>query len=212
MNTSLLIKQGLPFSIPFFVLSFFFLGFGFPLLDLISFFLLLFGVTCFFFFRSPQVFLISNDHHILSPASGCVVEVSEVWESTFRKRVQVVKVFLSVFDVHLQRYPISGVVSYVNYSLGKFLDARSPLASSQNENNSIVIKDQNLSVLVRQISGFIARRIDTYSFIGDMVSQGQELGVIYFGSRVEIFFEQHVNIQVQTGDRLKAGVSIVALV
>ena len=179
---------------------------------ILSFAFFLIGLINLFFFRNPSINLNINSSHILSPASGHVLEVVKAWDPVFKKRVQVIRIFLSIFDVHVQRYPISGSIFDSSYSMGKFLDARNPLSSSKNEQNSIILKGKNLSVIIRQISGFIARRIDTYGSVGSEVIQGEELGIIYFGSRVEILFENFMNIKVRKGDYLKAGVSVLALV
>lgn len=166
------------------------------------------------FFRNPlrQVVQVA-DHLIYSPADGHVVVIEEVEETEYfkDKRLQV-SVFMSIYDVHANRTPIAGQVSYFKYHPGKYLLARNPKSSTENERNTVVIQNQQATVLIRQIAGAVARRIRSYVQTGDRVEQGQEFGFIKFGSRADIFLPLDAQLKVKIGDKVKAGIDLIATV
>ena len=166
-----------------------------------------------FFFRNPPRNVPVGDSQILSPADGRVMSVSEVVEPVFLKGKAVrVSIFLSIFDAHINRSPISGTVKYVNYRPGKFIPAFKSHASDINERNTLGIEGKNVKILVSQITGFIARRIVCWAKEGSSLSKGQCFGMIKFGSGTEIIMPDGVEINVKPGDKVKAGESIIGTV
>ncbi|MBI2967944.1 MAG: phosphatidylserine decarboxylase family protein [Bacteroidetes bacterium] len=163
-----------------------------------------------FFFRNPQRHLTRNGELIISPADGKIVAIETVHEDEYfkDKRIQV-SVFMSPLNVHLNRYPVSGVISYFKYHKGRYLMAYLPKSSVENERTTIVINNGYFTLLVRQIAGGIARRIVTYCRTGDKVLQGDEMGFIKFGSRVDILLPDNTKIMVNLGDKVKGGVSVI---
>ena len=164
-----------------------------------------------YFFRKPnRKFEIKNDV-IYSPCDGKVVVIEKTQETEFfnDQRIQV-SVFMSPLNIHNNLYPISGLVTYQKYHPGKFFLAWKPKASTDNERSTIVIKNNKISVLCRQIAGAIARRIVTYSKIEDEVNVGDEIGFIKFGSRVDIFLPLGTEVEVKIGEKVTGGQSIIA--
>lgn len=165
------------------------------------------------FFRSPKRKLVISSRSIVCPADGKVVAIEEVEEPEYfngEKRIQV-SVFMSPLNVHLNRYPISGRIAYSKYHPGKFLVAWHPKSSTENERNTVVIETEfGVSVLIRQIAGFLARRIVWYCHEDDKVKQGDELGFIKFGSRVDLFLPLNAKIKVELDEKVKGGISILA--
>ena len=162
------------------------------------------------FFRDPERPGERGERLVISPADGKVVLVTEVDEPTFvRGRAQRVSIFMNIFNVHVNRYPVSGRVEYVQASPGKFLNAIAPEASLENEQTSVGIVAGTSRLLVRQIAGLIARRIVTYSRNGDLVQQGARMGLIRFGSRVDVFLPLDATLRVKPGDVAYAGVTVL---
>lgn len=165
------------------------------------------------FFRSPKRNLVISSRSIVCPADGRVVAIEEVEEPEYfngEKRIQV-SVFMSPLNVHLNRYPISGRVAYAKYHPGLFLVAWHPKSSTENERNTVVIETEfGPSVLIRQIAGFVARRIVWYCNQDDQVKQGDELGFIKFGSRVDLFLPLDAKIKVELEEKVKGGISVLA--
>ncbi len=148
---------------------------------------------------------------ILAPADGRVVSITEVDEPDFlRSRATRVSVFMNVFNVHVNRYPVGGSVSYRQYRPGKFVNATLDKASTDNEQMSLGLESRHGPILVRQIAGLVARRIVTDSQVGDSIQQGDRLGIIRFGSRLDTFVPQATKINVEVGDLTRAGVTIIA--
>ena len=157
------------------------------------------------FFRDPTAIIPADEKMIVAPATGQIVEIKPVGE-TIR-----VAIFLSVFDVHVQRAPIAGTIRSVEYRSGKFLDVRNPQASAANESRQIVIvAPDGFQVKVRQIAGLIARRIVGWCGEGATLQKGEHIGMIRFGSRVELFVPAGTVIVAKIGDRAKGGATIVA--
>src|SRR5690242_15684252 len=172
-----------------------------------------FAVWLLVFFRDPLRAGPRGEQTVISPADGTIVSVAQVDEPAFLKAPAVrVSIFMSVFDVHVNRYPVSGTVQYRHYNPGKFLHAAKDKASLDNEQSSVGIAGPHGLVLVRQIAGSIARRIVTDGSVGDRVAQGERLGMIRFGSRVDVFLpaSAHPESRVKVGDRVSAGASVLA--
>jgi phosphatidylserine decarboxylase len=165
------------------------------------------------FFRNPERTGPRSDRVVIAPADGRIVSVKETDEPAFlHSRALRVSIFMSVFDVHVNRYPVSGTVAYRNYNPGKFLHAAADKASLDNEQSSVGLQGPHGAVLVRQIAGLIARRIVTDAKVGDRATQGARLGMIRFGSRVDVYLPltAHATPQVKIGDRVAAGATVLA--
>ena len=164
-----------------------------------------------YFFRDPERSGERGARLVVAPADGKIVMVTEVDEPAFlHGRALRLSIFMNVFNVHVNRYPVDGVVKYVHRNPGKFLNAAGDKASLENEQNSVGIEVGSQRVLVRQIAGLIARRIVTYSREGDRVEQGQRMGIIRFGSRVDVFLPTDARIRVRPGELTTAGVTVLA--
>ena len=164
-----------------------------------------------YFFRDPERTGERGEHLVIAPADGKVVQITEVDEPAFLKEKAIrISIFMNVFNVHVNRYPVSGVVRYVQYNPGKFLNAAHDKASLENEQSSVGIESGSNRVLVRQIAGLIARRIVTYGTDGMRVTQGDRMGIIRFGSRVDVFLPVTSKPRVRVGETTFAGVTVVA--
>jgi phosphatidylserine decarboxylase len=147
----------------------------------------------------------------VSPADGKLIMITEVDEPGFVKgRAMRLSIFMNVFNVHVNRYPVDGIVKYVHYNKGKFFNAAAEKSSLENEQMSIGVDTGRYPILVRQIAGLIARRIVTYSRLGEKVKQGDRMGIIRFGSRVDVFIPPGSTIKAKLGDATVAGVTILA--
>ncbi len=165
------------------------------------------------FFRDPIRPGLRGDRFVVAAAEGHVVHVIETDEPMYLKERSVrISIFLSVFDVHVNRYPVEGTVELVHYNKGKFLHAADDKASLDNEQSSVGMRGPHGRVLVRQIAGLIARRIVTDSKAGDRVAQGARLGLIRFGSRTDVFLPLSARpaVKVKAGDRVLVGGTILA--
>ncbi len=163
-----------------------------------------------YFFRDPERAGDRGAGIVISPADGKVVMVTEVDEPAFlHGRATRVSIFMNIFNVHVNRYPVSGTVRFVHYNPGKFLNAAAEKSSLENEQMSVGIENGQTRVLVRQIAGLIARRVVTYSREGEQVEQGDRMGLIRFGSRVDVFLPPNVTVTVNVGQLTFAGVTVV---
>jgi phosphatidylserine decarboxylase len=164
-----------------------------------------------YFFRDPERTGDRGERVVTAPADGKVVLITEVDEPAFiHGRALRVSIFMNVFNVHVNRYPISGTVKYVQYNPGKFLNAAVEKSSLENEQRSVGIEAGPYRILVRQIAGLIARRIVTYSREGERVEQGERMGLIRFGSRVDVFLPTDATVRVKIGELTTAGTTVVA--
>ena len=165
------------------------------------------------FFRHPTRIHTINDNAVVAPADGEIVVIEETEEGEFfkDKRLQV-SIFMSPINVHVNRYPISGDVTYAKYHPGKFLVASLPKASTENERTTIVVKhpQNGKSVLFRQVAGALARRIVMYSKEGDKAMQCGEMGFIKFGSRVDLYLPLDAKLKIKIGDVVKGSQTIIA--
>ena len=163
------------------------------------------------FFRDPERTGPRGDKVIIAPADGRVVLITTVDEPDFVKgRAVRISIFMNIFNVHVNRYPVSGRVAYLKYQPGKFLDAHAERASIENEQSSVGIEVAGKRILTRQIAGLIARRIITYSTLGQQAAQGDRMGLIRFGSRVDVFVPEDAVLKVKVGDLPKAGTTVLA--
>lgn len=178
---------------------------------LLAFVLTLLVLWVAYFFRDPERTGARGEQLVISPADGRVIEIVEVDEPAFlHGRAIRISVFMNVFNVHVNRYPVSGKVAYVHYNPGKFLNAAAEKASLENEQSSIGVQAGKHRVLFRQIAGLIARRIVTYSREGDDAEQGERMGLIRFGSRVDVFVPVGSVVKVTLGEKPSAGVTVLA--
>jgi len=164
------------------------------------------------FFRSPIFTVIKNPLQVLAPADGKVVVIEDAEETEYlkEKRKQI-SIFMSPINVHVNRMPVKGTISYFRYHAGKYLVAWHPKSSTENERTTVVAKmDNGVEILFRQIAGALARRIKCYVTEGQKLEQGQEFGFIKFGSRVDVFLPLNATIKVQLGEKTTGGKTILA--
>jgi len=192
----------------------FFWFFGASLLWLcIAFFVIALGLVLFVvsFFRIPERKLTISNGQIISPADGKVVVIEEVVDDEyFKKKMLQVSVFMSPLNVHVNRNPIDGEIVYNQYHKGKYLVAWNPKSSTENERHSVVIKNGNTEILVKQIAGAVARRIVNYLEVGNKVKQTEEYGFIKFGSRVDLLLPMGTKINVGLNEVVQGGVTVLA--
>jgi len=165
-----------------------------------------------YFFRIPKRNFERRNGIAYSPCDGKIVVIEETIENEFYKdkRIQV-SIFMSPLDIHNNLYPISGTINYKKYHPGKFLFAWNPKASTDNERSTIVIENESISILCRQIAGALARRIVTFPRVNETVKVADELGFIKFGSRVDLFFPIGTKINTKLGEKVVGGKSIIAV-
>ena len=175
---------------------------GIPALVLAAFFL--------WFFRDPQRVIPATAGAVVSPADGKVTDVSTVeLEDGPRRRISI---FLSVFDVHVNRSPISGVIRDVRYQHGQFRNAMDAASAQHNEQNIVAVEGEGQRLVFKQIAGILARRIVFTKKVGERVARGERVGMIKFGSRTDVLLEAGADVQVKVGDRVKGGASVLAYV
>jgi len=164
------------------------------------------------FFRSPVFAIQKNEKHVLAPADGKVVVIEETEEPEYLKsRRKQISIFMSPVNVHVNRMPVGGTITYAKYHPGKYLVAWHPKSSTENERTSIAVKMKNGSeILFRQIAGALARRIKWYVKEGQPLHQGDEFGFIKFGSRVDIFLPLEAKVTVKMGEVTKGGRTVIA--
>jgi len=167
----------------------------------------------FWFFRDPDRFIDMEEENpkaIISPADGKIIKCDMFLDEEYRmEESQIVSIFMNIFDVHVNRYPVKGKVEYVNYRKGKFMAAWNDKASEFNEQAVIGILSGENRVTVKQIAGLIAKRIVCYADVGDEVEQGHKLGIIKYGSRVDLILPINCELKVKLGDRVKAGETVI---
>ena len=169
-----------------------------------------FALTFLGFFRDPDRVPPDGQGLILSPADGRIVEIREMTEETSGNRATRVSIFLSLFDVHINRSPVQGLVEQVEYRSGEFLAAFKEAASEKNERNMLRIRDAEGRVFgVVQVAGLLARRIVCYVTEGDSLLRAQRFGLIMFGSRVDLFLPQGVELAVIEGQKVKGGRTVI---
>lgn len=164
------------------------------------------------FFRVPYRIVNKVEDGVLAPADGTIVFVGPAFEYEYFKDERIkISIFMSINNVHVNSYPIDGTIEYIAYHPGKYLLARRPKSSVDNEHNTIVVaKSEQEKVLFRQIAGFVARRIISYPEVGDAVNQGEEVGMIKFGSRVDVFLPLGAQVAVKKGDKVVSKKTVLA--
>jgi len=160
------------------------------------------------FFRDPERAIPDDAGAVVSPADGKVTDVSTLMLNG--RPVRRISIFLNVFNVHVNRSPVSGVIRAVRYQTGKFLNAMNALSAEQNEQNTVTVEGDGYTVTFKQIAGLLARRIVFTKNIGDRVERGERVGLIKFGSRLDVMLETSAEIGVKVGDHVKGGSSILA--
>lgn len=166
-----------------------------------------------YFFRNPERNIQTDEFMLVSPADGVVMDVERVFEDQFLNGESIrVRIFLSIFNVHVNRSPMAGEVVFRAYRPGKMIPAFKSHASELNEKNYVGIQNDHLEILVTQVTGFIARRIVCWVNKGDKVGKGERFGLIKFGSCSEIFVPTNVEIMVSPGDKVRGGVSVIGRV
>ena len=201
-----LAKDGFIFILPLLIIT--------VLMFLISFYwaTAIFGLGFLFvtwFFRDPERRIPNEPNVIVSPADGKITEIVTENEPVNGERCKRVTIFLSVFNVHVNRVPIEGTIEDIRYNPGKFLAAFNPKASMDNEQNLILINNGRTHIFVKQIAGLIARRIVCWPKKGDHYESGQRYGLIRFGSRVDILLPENTKLSVACGDKVSGGKSII---
>ncbi len=165
-----------------------------------------------FFFRDPERTVPQGKDIVVSPADGRVIVIKDIYEPDYLKQdVKQVSIFLSVFNVHVNRAPCGGDVELVKYNPGRFHVASVDKASLENEQTAMVIANGKRKVLVKQIAGLIARRIVCYAKPGDAVKAGERYGLIRFGSRVDLFLPKETELRVKVGDRIKGARDVIGV-
>jgi phosphatidylserine decarboxylase len=169
---------------------------------------LVLAVFFLWFFRDPERVIPSEAGAVVSPADGKVTSVATVNVNgeTFKS----ISIFLNVFNVHVNRSPVSGIVRGVRYETGKYLNAMNPACAEQNERNTVTIEGEGHRVIFKQIAGLLARRIVFTKQVGDSVRRGERVGLIKFGSRTDVLLDPSAEVAVKVGDNVKGGSSIVA--
>ncbi len=209
-------KQGLRYILPVFIFSlvlfllFVLLGNIASLFGAIIFFV--FGMFFLFFFRDPDREVPEGENLILAPADGKVILIKPFDNLEFMNRGgTLVSVFMSLFDVHVNRAPTSGIVKYFKYNPGKFLPAFKDKASSENEQTEFGLENEHGKVVVKQIAGIIARRIVCNLKQGDLVKAGDRFGMIKFGSRLDLFLPENAQLKIQLNHKVRAGETIIGV-
>jgi len=194
-------KDAFPFLIPLLILAVFFGAYGSKSSALVFLILSLFVA---FFFRDPERTIPDDPSVVVSPADGKVVEILRQSDGTTR-----ISIFLSIFNVHINRAPVHGIIESTQYTPGKFKPAFDPSASAENERNVLVIDHGSYKIIVSQIAGILARRIVCWKMPGEHVQKGERFGLIKFGSRVDLTLPADVIPSVKMGDKVKGGSTVM---
>ncbi|WP_251422916.1 phosphatidylserine decarboxylase family protein [Veillonella agrestimuris] len=207
MPTGPIIKEGFPLIGAMLLLAVGMAYFGYYSIAIIFFILALFFAN---FFRNPKRVIPTDADAILSPADGKVMEIANVYENLYLHReCKKVTIFLSVFDVHANRAPIDGKITYRQYTMGRFLPAFKEEVGFENERHTICIENEKTEVLVTQIAGLLARRIVSWTDLDSQLERGQLYGMIKFGSCTEIYMDKDVEICIEKGQHVTAGDTII---
>ena len=202
--------EGYPFFFIFALAAVITAVFGKPWMIAVPLVLLLF---MFFFFRDPERITTENKNAFYSPADGKVILIKETFENELlNEKALEVSIFMSPFDVHVNRAPCNGVVKDVRHYPGKFLAAFKPESSISNEHITMLLESEHGKIVVRQVAGFLARRAVCRVKPGDLLKQGQRYGIIKFSSRLDIFLPLHTQIKVKLNDKVKAGETVLGVI
>ena len=207
-RNQLIVSEGYPFIILFGFITLVFALLGWVILTLLFLFLTLFSS---YFFRNPERVIPAGEDLLIAPADGKIIFVGEVQEDRyFKEQVTKISIFMSVFNVHVNRVPCDGKVVAMYYNKGGFVNASYDKASESNEQSGILLETgSGTQILFVQIAGLIARRIVTYPVIGNLLQRGARYGLIRFGSRVDIYLPKNANVTVTLGERTVAGETIL---
>jgi phosphatidylserine decarboxylase len=199
----MIVKDAIVFLIPLLILASGAFALGMPVAGI---FLLLLCAFVAFFFRNPRRVIPEDPKVIVSPADGRVVKIERVGNVTK------LSIFLSIFNVHVNRSPMSGRIEAMDYKPGRFRPAFNQAASVENERNIIMLSNGNIKLVFTQIAGVIARRIVCWKKVGDSVEKGELVGLIRFGSRVDVLFPAGTEVTVRSGDRVRGGSSAIGVI
>ena len=202
-------REGWKFFFIFILISFF----GFFITKIISYIFIFISLFTLWFFRDPDRYFDSKDNQLLSAADGKICFIGEEnppSETQFKEKMKKISIFMNVFNVHVNRSPVDGIIEKIIYKNGKFFNASLDKASEHNERNSIIIETSTDKIVVVQIAGLIARRILSFISEGDKIDKGDRIGLIRFGSRVDIYFPPTYDIKVKQDDIVVAGETIIA--
>lgn len=202
-------REGWKFFFIFILISFF----GFFITKIISYIFIFISLFTLWFFRDPDRYFDSKDNQLLSAADGKICFIGEEnppSETQFKEKMKKISIFMNVFNVHVNRSPVNGNIEKIIYKNGKFFNASLDKASEHNERNSFIIKTKTDKIVVVQIAGLIARRILSFISEGDKIDKGDRIGLIRFGSRVDIYFPPTYDIKVKQDDIVVAGETIIA--
>ncbi|WP_238784249.1 phosphatidylserine decarboxylase family protein [Blattabacterium cuenoti] len=219
-------REGIPFLIYAFVIMLLVIFISIFLFSksinlFISIFFIVLYVFFIFFFRNPKINFYDNtsynenkEKEIVSPADGKIVDIKKIFENEFiRKDCICISIFMSPFNVHVNRFPISGKIIYVKYHPGKYIIAWFQKASLNNERTTTVIETKKKQkILFRQIAGFLARRISIYAKKGSLVRKGEEFGFIKFGSRVDVYLPLKSTILIKKGEKVIGGKTKISII
>src|SRR4030042_2115099 len=201
--------DGYPFIIIFAFITILIYIFGKPWMAVLPLTVTLFMVL---FFRDPDRIIPVDKGVFVSPADGKVILIKDVYEKDYLKaESKEISIFMSIFNVHVNRAPFEGKISLIKHSPGKFLAAHKDAASIENENMVMVLEGKNGKILVRQVAGLVARRIVCRVKAGDVLRRGERYGMIKFGSRLDVFLQKETEIQVRLGDKVKAGQTVLGI-
>lgn len=198
-------REGIPFVLIGLLIAIVFIFAGITSLAIV--FILLAAFTA-YFFRDPHREIASEENLVVSAADGRVTRIEKL-NPEKADSPNVVSVFLSIFDVHVNRAPVAGEITEVVYSKGKFVIATREDASRINEQNALTIKNERMTIVCKQIAGVVARRIVCWKRAGDRVALGERFGLIRFGSRTDLILPPEVEIAVKVGDRVRGGVTVI---
>ena len=181
-------------------------------LSVISFIIFIVTIALMFFFRDPERITVNDSDAVISPADGKVIKIADTNETEFLKRDCVkISIFLSILDCHVNRFPVSGRVLATKYKPGKYNLAFEPEGSEENEQLMTYVElDSGPRIVFSQIAGFLARRIVSYADVGCYFDQGERFGIIKFGSRMDLYLPIGSVLEIQVGDKVKAGETILA--
>ena len=202
-------REGWKFFFIFILISFF----GFFITKIIFYIFIFISLFTLWFFRDPERYFDSKDNQLLSAADGKICFIGEEnppSETQFKEKMKKVSIFMNVFNVHVNRSPVNGNIKKIIYRNGKFFNASLDKASEHNERNSFIIETNTDKIVVVQIAGLIARRILSFISEGDKIDKGDRIGLIRFGSRVDIYFPPTYDIKVKQDDIVVAGETIIA--
>ena len=202
-------REGWKFFFIFILISFF----GFFITKIIFYIFIFISLFTLWFFRDPERYFDSKDNQLLSAADGKICFIGEEnppVETQFKEKMKKISIFMNVFNVHVNRSPVDGIIEKIIYKNGKFFNASLDKASEYNERNSFIIETNTDKIVVVQIAGLIARRILSFISEGNKIEKGDRIGLIRFGSRVDIYLPHSYEIKVNLNDIVVAGETIIA--